>query len=357
MKRYLVAALILIVCLSQAGCFGGGNTKSPIEHERPEQPEQVYSVKGKVTLGDGTPLEGVNFYNYRTETMSTTDAQGQYTVSGLMGEPNISPLMTYYYFRPRTIIVKEARNDVDFIAYPETIYVQDWTIKRIMAGSFNNPTYTDKIACAITGSSTFIDEEVVLTQEFVDDFEVEVRELDREEWILLPSESPAYHTFPERDTPNPGYEIKIIKKATGEVVSHETRELPNNQRYPIDFTDITINGERITDDMTLDYSKEIRVDIHNFEYNKEFYVGEQVLSLWAYIDHGGYQDIRVGTLHYEEGGECYFTFELYKYRYDLPGKVTFRLHGKLSNTHLDDKFECYRMYFTVDMLSPSISLK
>lgn len=75
----------------------------------------TYVVSGRVTLnGDGLP--GVTLAFSGMSTTATTDAQGNWTQSGLSGTATVTPAKIGYTFDPASIAVSGERTDVNFTA-------------------------------------------------------------------------------------------------------------------------------------------------------------------------------------------------------------------------------------------------
>ena len=91
--------LVLLAGIISFGCGGGGGGSDP---DPGPGPESTYVISGTVSINGGGTLAGVTVTLSGASTgTATTDASGNYTLSGLAnGSYTISPSLTGYTFSP-----------------------------------------------------------------------------------------------------------------------------------------------------------------------------------------------------------------------------------------------------------------
>lgn len=96
--------LLIVLCVFIAGCgpSAGGS----------------YTVTGRITKADdpGQGLEGVTIAFSGGYGTATTDAGGNWSMTGLKGTVTVTPAKTDWAFNPASRQVTKAANDIDFIA-------------------------------------------------------------------------------------------------------------------------------------------------------------------------------------------------------------------------------------------------
>jgi hypothetical protein len=84
-------------------------------HKFLEAPPSVYAISGKITLQDGTPIQGVNVTTDKSQT-TVTDSNGQFTFSKLLvGTYLLTPSKAGYIFDPTSVSVPVTNANVSNI--------------------------------------------------------------------------------------------------------------------------------------------------------------------------------------------------------------------------------------------------
>ncbi len=105
LRRIGIFALVCIL----SGCLGGGSSDP-----------SSYVVQGLIRSGDGQPLKHVGVL-VDAEHVVYTDAEGQYSVSGLQGTVTITPMLEGWSIYPKSQQVARTTSGLDFVGSEQAI--------------------------------------------------------------------------------------------------------------------------------------------------------------------------------------------------------------------------------------------